>query len=114
MSHFIFCYAECHYAKCSYAECYYVEFRSAQKRFYVAVSGLKVAASDKQSSLLCFKINYKRKRFYDIDSSCIHNPSFSLQLPNGPNKLECYITLGWKGMSGTNTAAYCAQENEEL
>jgi hypothetical protein len=51
---------------------------------------------------------------YDIDFSCIHNPSFSLQLPNGPNKLERYITLGWKGMSGTNTAAYCAQENEEL
>jgi hypothetical protein len=111
MSRFIFCYAEYHYAECNYAECCYVEFRSAHKKFYVAVSGLKVAVIDKHYSLLCFKINYKRKKVYDIDFSCIHNPSFSLQLPNGPNKLECYITLG---MSGTNTAAYCAQENKEL
>jgi len=25
---------------------------------------------------------------------------------NGPNKLECYITLGWKGLPGANTLAY--------
>jgi hypothetical protein len=24
----------------------------------------------------------------------------------GPNKLECGITLGWKGLLGTNTLAY--------
>jgi hypothetical protein len=24
------------------------------------------------------------------------------------NKLECYITLGWKGLPGTNTRAYSA------
>jgi hypothetical protein len=23
-----------------------------------------------------------------------------------PNKLECYIKLGWKGLQGTNTLAY--------
>jgi hypothetical protein len=33
---------------------------------------------------------------------CIHIASFSLQLSNGPNKLECYITLGWKGLKWTN------------
>jgi hypothetical protein len=27
-------------------------------------------------------------------------------LMNGPNKLECYITLGWKGLHRTNTLAY--------
>ncbi len=28
---------------------------------------------------------------------------------NGPNKLESYITLGWEGMSGTNSLPYWAQ-----
>jgi hypothetical protein len=28
----------------------------------------------------------------------IHNPLLYSQLTNGPNKLECYITLGWKGL----------------
>ncbi len=27
---------------------------------------------------------------------------------NGPNKLECYITLAWKGLPATNTSAYLA------
>ncbi len=31
---------------------------------------------------------------------------FSLQLTFRPNKLDCYITLGWKGLSGTNTLAH--------
>jgi hypothetical protein len=30
----------------------------------------------------------------------IHNTSFSSQLTNGLKKLECYITLGWKGLQG--------------
>jgi hypothetical protein len=38
----------------------------------------------------------------------IHNASFSLQLTNGHNKLECYITLDLKGFTGTNTLAYWA------
>jgi hypothetical protein len=25
-----------------------------------------------------------------------------------PNKLQCYITVGWKGLSGTNALAYWA------
>ncbi len=37
-----------------------------------------------------------------------YNISFSLELMNGPNELECCITLGWKGLSITNTLAYCA------
>jgi hypothetical protein len=40
---------------------------------------------------------------------CIHNNSFSSQVKNEPNKLECYITLGWKGFPVTKTPAYWAQ-----
>jgi len=44
---------------------------------------------------------------------------FSSQLTNGSNKLECYITLGWKGLLGKTTLAYWASfvsyvENELL
>ncbi len=28
------------------------------------------------------------------------------QLKNGCNKLVCYITLGWNGLTGTKTIAY--------
>jgi hypothetical protein len=28
---------------------------------------------------------------------------------NGPNKVKCYITLGWKGLPETNALAYFAQ-----
>ena len=36
---------------------------------------------------------------------CIHNTFISFKLMNGPNKIECYFTLGWKS-SRTNTLAY--------
>jgi hypothetical protein len=32
---------------------------------------------------------------------------------NGPNKPECYITLGWKGLLVTNTLAYQALDNQK-
>jgi hypothetical protein len=35
----------------------------------------------------------------------IHNTSFSLQLMNGPDKLECYITLSGKGKPWANNPA---------
>ncbi len=38
----------------------------------------------------------------------INNTSFSSELTNGPNKLECYITLGLKGLEGTTPQAYWA------
>jgi hypothetical protein len=38
----------------------------------------------------------------------IHNTSFSPSLTNKPNKLERYITQGWKDLPGTNTLAYWA------
>ncbi len=36
---------------------------------------------------------------------CIQNTSFSSLLTNGSYKLQHYITLGWKGLPGTNTLA---------
>jgi hypothetical protein len=33
----------------------------------------------------------------------IHNASFSSNLMNGLNKVECYITIDWKAETGTNT-----------
>ncbi len=38
----------------------------------------------------------------------IHNTRFSSLVINGPNKLDCFITLGFKGLPGTNTVAYWA------
>jgi len=35
----------------------------------------------------------------------IYNTLFYLKLMNGPIKLECYITLDWKGLTETNTVA---------
>jgi hypothetical protein len=43
----------------------------------------------------------------------IHNTSFSSQLMNGPNKLECYITQHWKGLPKTNSLAYLAHTTYE-
>jgi len=37
---------------------------------------------------------------------------------NGPNNIECYITLGWKGLKGTHTGLLdpfvSCEENEQL
>jgi hypothetical protein len=40
------------------------------------------------------------------------NTSFNLYLTNGPNKLECYITLGWKDLPVGPFINY--KENEVL
>jgi hypothetical protein len=44
-----------------------------------------------------------------VIKSCIHNISFSLSVTNTPKKLQCYMTLGWRGFPGTNTLAFWAQ-----
>jgi hypothetical protein len=44
----------------------------------------------------------------------IHNTSFSLQLTNGPSKLECYIRLGLKDLPMTNTQAYWGQVTKKM
>jgi hypothetical protein len=33
-------------------------------------------------------------------------PAFSSLFTNGPNKLDLYITQGWKGLQGRNTLAH--------
>jgi hypothetical protein len=37
---------------------------------------------------------------------CIHKNTFSLQITNQVNNLECYITLVWKRLPMTNTQTY--------
>ncbi len=47
----------------------------------------------------------------------INNISFYLQLTkltNGYSKLECYITIGFKDLPGTNTLAYWAHEADPI
>ncbi len=39
---------------------------------------------------------------------CTHSTTFYLYVINWPNRLDCYITLGWKVFPGTNTLAYWA------
>ncbi len=49
-------------------------------------------------------VSYEEKEVMRIQYlSLIHNTSFSSSLMVGPNKLECYITLGWKGLKWINT-----------
>jgi predicted small integral membrane protein len=51
----------------------------------------------------------KKKKFCEYDSWYhIHDTSFSTELISVTKKLECYITLSWNGLSGTNTQAYWA------
>jgi hypothetical protein len=40
-----------------------------------------------------------------IPAVVFHHTSFYRLHKNGPNKLECYITLGWKGLPRKNTLA---------
>ncbi len=47
--------------------------------------------------VLYFSINFRGR---------IRNTSFSSSPTNRPNKLECYIKHGWKGLPVTNTLSY--------
>jgi hypothetical protein len=70
---------------------------------------VEVTDKDEHSSVLWYGINYGNRKFQSTGSGhCFHNAAFSLQLTNGSNKLECYITLGQKGLPVTNTLAYWA------
>ncbi len=46
----------------------------------------------------------------------IHNPSFYSELKDRSNKLECYITLGWKSFPVTNTLSFwaCSQVKNKI
>jgi hypothetical protein len=46
--------------------------------------------------------------FENFPGGCIHNTLCSLKLKNGPNKLECFITLGWKVLHHIKTLACSA------
>jgi hypothetical protein len=54
-------------------------------------------------------VNYRGKKFYNNGPwYYFHKTSFSWWIKMKHNKLECYITSGWKGLQGTNALAYSA------
>jgi hypothetical protein len=53
-------------------------------------------------------------KLYKKDQGRICNTSISLQITYGPNKLECYITPGCKGLPGTSTLAFWAHEESAV
>jgi hypothetical protein len=63
------------------------------------------------NSLVYWAHSYVTKKIECCDydpRDLIHNPSFYLWLINGPNKQECYIILGLKGLQVTNSQVYWA------
>ncbi len=63
-------------------------------------------AGDKLSSLLSPFISYKENKCCKYDSLVyIHNTKFSSQFNNETKKLECYNTLGQKGLPGPKSLA---------
>ncbi len=60
------------------------------------------ACQGKQSCLLREFVNYGCKKFYTQSMGNLFN------FTNGLNKLECYITICWKLLPGTNTLPYWA------
>ncbi len=61
-------------------------------------------------------------RFLGGSWGCVHNTLFSLLLINEPNKLECYVSLGRKGLSRNKHSSFLSlldpfisnKENEAL
>jgi hypothetical protein len=58
VSHFIYCYAECHYAEYRYAECHYAECH-----------GAKLTDWGKHARLLQYGINYNRKKSFTVQAT---------------------------------------------
>jgi hypothetical protein len=68
---------------------------------------------DKHSSLFLERVTYKQKGFIDffvINVLFLMVITFTTLhfLTYGSNRLECYITLKWKGLLVSNTLAYWA------
>ncbi len=73
-------------------------------------------AMDKYSCLLGPFICLEKIECYEYCPwDHIHNTSFTLELANAPNKLICYITLGWKGAMDKHSSLLgpfiCFKEN---
>jgi hypothetical protein len=71
------------------------------------------------ASLLGSFVSYEEKEVMRIQYlSLIHNALFSSSLMVGPNKPECYITLGLKGLKWTNARLLgplvSSEENEVM
>jgi hypothetical protein len=63
-----------------------------------------------ETKILAYWVNLsviKKMKFGECGPRvCIHNIKFSLQLTNGPIKLDCYIALGWISLPGTNIITF--------
>ncbi len=61
---------------------------------------------DKNSGLFGPFLCYEEIEVF-VNTVCgVHSTSFSSELMNGSNKIQCYIILGWKDFPWTNTLAY--------
>jgi hypothetical protein len=67
----------------------------------------------KEANILAYYKKYglgREKVLLEWDLKVQLSSNLSLKIwpqgPNGPNKLECCITLGWKGLPVTCTLAY--------
>ncbi len=59
--------------------------------------------AEKHTSYVMELITIKKSFFYSSPMTVFTTLHF---LANGPNKLECYIAIGWVGVPGTNTLAF--------
>jgi hypothetical protein len=68
---------------------------------------LEKHASNKHTSLLGQLVSYKKMNCCEYRHwAPIHKTSFSSELMNWPNKLECYLKNGWTGFPVSNTLAF--------
>ncbi len=74
-----------------------------QKKFYKIGPNYLIQS---QPLFNCYGQFYKDST--SVTRGRIYNTSFSSYLTNGPNKLECYIKLGWKAMPVINTLVFGA------
>ncbi len=99
----------CHSSVCHFSKCIgTILIATLSDNRHDAGSAL---IENNQKASLC-KEHQLIPRFSGATWDHIHNNSFSSYLTNGPNKLECYISQGWNGLSGPNTLDYWDQTQE--
>jgi hypothetical protein len=113
LSHFIYCYAECHNAECHCAECRYAECRGAPqvdliKLFRVNFVIWTILLT--YTNILPVKLKYLayKKVWFKFTPKKFHTTSISSWPKNGLRKVECWITLGWLDLPRTKILAHWA------
>ncbi len=82
---------------------FFVTYVCAQKAGVFYCARLERLVRFKHSSLL---EPYVTKNINTVPETIFTPIYFLLKLTNETNKLECYITLGWKGLPWKNNLAY--------